>query len=69
MAQGDALAAVALHRPHDLGYDLPVVGLRVVDGGVNDHIDGHARCLLLGVCDALGHDLSELGWRGWRQPR
>jgi hypothetical protein len=22
-----------------------VVGLRVVDGGVNDHIDGHARCL------------------------
>jgi hypothetical protein len=28
------------------------VGLRVVDGGVNDHIDGHARCLLLGVRDA-----------------
>jgi hypothetical protein len=28
---------------------------------VNDHIDGHARCLLLGVCDALDHDLSELG--------
>jgi hypothetical protein len=23
------------------------VGLRVVNGGVNDHIDGHARCLLL----------------------
>jgi hypothetical protein len=61
VAQGDALAAVALHRPHDLGYDLAVVGLRVVDGGVNDHIDGHARCLLLGVCDALDHDLSELG--------
>ena len=57
VAQCDALAAVALHRPHDLGYDLPVVGLRVVDGGVNDHIDGHARCLLLGVCDALDHDL------------
>ena len=61
VAQGDALAAVALHRPHDLGYDLAVVGLRVVDGGVNDRIDGHARCLLLGVCDALDHDLSELG--------
>jgi hypothetical protein len=52
---------VALHRPHDLGYDLAVVGLRVVDGGVNDHIDGRPRCLLLGVCDALDHDLSELG--------
>jgi hypothetical protein len=37
------------------------VGLRVVDGGVNDHIDGHASCLLLGVCDALDHDLHELG--------
>jgi hypothetical protein len=61
VAQGDALAAVALHRPHDLGYDLAVVGLRVVDGGVNDHIDGHARCLLLGVCDALDHDLSKNG--------
>src|SRR4029077_1525007 len=47
VAQGDALAAVALHRPHDLGYDLAMVGLRVVDGGVNDHIDGHARCLLV----------------------
>jgi hypothetical protein len=53
VAQSDALAAVALHHPHDLGYDLAVVGLRVVDGGVNDHIDGHARCLLLGVCGAL----------------
>jgi hypothetical protein len=31
-----------------------VVSLRVVDGGVNDHIDGHARCLLLGVFDAYG---------------
>jgi hypothetical protein len=40
VTQGDALAAVALHRPHDLGYDLAVVGLRVVDGGLNDHIDG-----------------------------
>jgi hypothetical protein len=47
VAQGDALAAVARHRPHDLGYDLAVVSLRVVDGGVDDHIDGHARCLLL----------------------
>ena len=61
VAQGDALAAVALHRPHDLGYDLAVVGLRVVDGGVNDHINGHARCLLLGVCDTLDPDLPELG--------
>jgi hypothetical protein len=61
VAQGDALAAVALHRPHDLGYDLAVVGLRVVDGGANDHIDGHAPCLLLDVCDALDHDLPELG--------
>jgi hypothetical protein len=26
-----------------------VVGLHVVDGGVNDHIDGHACSLLLGV--------------------
>jgi hypothetical protein len=38
-----------------------VVGLRVVDGGVNDHINGHARCLPLGVCDALDPDLPELG--------
>jgi hypothetical protein len=53
VAQGDALAAVALHRPHDLGNDLAVVGLRVMDGGVNDHIGGHARCLLFGVCDAF----------------
>ena len=57
VAQSDALAAVALHHPHDLGYDLAVVGLRVVDGGVNDHIGGHGRCLLFGVCDALDHDL------------
>jgi len=57
VTQGNALAAVALHRPHDLGYDLAVVGLRVIDGGLNDHIDGHARCFLLGVCDALDHDL------------
>jgi hypothetical protein len=57
VAQGDAPTAVALHRPHDLGYDLAVVGLRVVDGGVNDHIGGHARCLLFGVCDAFDHDL------------
>ena len=35
--------------------------LRVVDGGVNGSQDGHARCLLLDVCDALDHDLSELG--------
>ena len=61
VAQGDALAAVALDRPHDLGYDLAVLGLRVVDGGANDHIDGHAPCLLLDVCDALDHDLPELG--------
>ena len=47
-------------NPHDLGYDLAVVGLRIVDGGVNDYIDG-PRCLLLGACDALDHDLSELG--------
>jgi hypothetical protein len=45
VAQGNTPAAVALHRPHDLGYDLAVVGLRVVDGGVNDHIDGHARAI------------------------
>jgi hypothetical protein len=35
-------------------------GSRVVDGGVNDHIDGHARCLLLDVCDAFDHHLPEL---------
>ena len=47
VAQGDALAAVARHQPHDLGYDLAVVVLYVVNGGVNDHVDGHAHCLLL----------------------
>jgi hypothetical protein len=54
VAQGDSLAAVALHRPHDLGYDLAVVGLSIVNGGVNDHIDGHDRCPLLAVFDACG---------------
>jgi hypothetical protein len=31
-----------------------VVGLSIVNGGVNDHIDGHDRCPLLGVFDACG---------------
>ena len=45
VAQGNTPAAVTPHRFHELGYDLGVVGLRVVDGGVNDRIDGHARAI------------------------
>src|SRR5262249_29456922 len=45
VAQGNTAAAGTLHRFHDLGYHLAVVGLGVVDGGVNDRIDGHARAI------------------------
>jgi hypothetical protein len=53
--------AIGVGRLAEVDPELLAVALRVVDGGVNDHIDGRPRCLLLGVCDALDHDLSELG--------
>src|SRR5215471_4565530 len=46
VAQGNTPAAVTLHRFHDLGYDLAVVGLGVVDFGMDDDEDAH-RCYLL----------------------
>jgi hypothetical protein len=32
--------------------------------GMNDHIDGHARCLLLRLCDAPDHDLPVIAIHG-----
>ena len=37
---------VTPHRFHELGYDLAVVGLSVVDFGVDDDEDAHRCCLL-----------------------
>jgi hypothetical protein len=46
VAKGNTPAAVTLHRFHDLGCDLAVVGLGVVDFGVDDDEDVHRCCLL-----------------------
>jgi hypothetical protein len=43
VAEGDSPAAVTLHRFHDLGYDLAVVGLGVIDFGVDDHEPSRRR--------------------------
>jgi hypothetical protein len=46
VAQGNTPTAVTPHRFHDLGYDLAVVVLDVVDFGVDDDEDAHRCCLL-----------------------